>query len=139
VYPPALSELEDWVRLPADERDVYARLQRLSHEAGGHELQPGDVQVDEHGLVVWRGARIALPAIEAAMMRVLAAAPDQVVTRERLMEAAWPEGGRQGHSLDSRVFTLRRRLARIGLALDTVRNHGFLLSEAGTTDPSGSD
>jgi hypothetical protein len=138
VYPPALSELEDWIRLPADERDLYARLQRLSRNAAGG-FEPGDVQVDEHGLVTWRGARVVLPDVEAAMMRVLAEAPERVVTRERLMQAAWPEGGRRGHSLDSRVFTLRRRLARIGLTLDTVRNHGFLLSEAAMTDPSGSD
>jgi DNA-binding winged helix-turn-helix (wHTH) protein len=135
VYPPAISELEDWVRLPADERDVYVRLQRLSHLAVDDPLGPGDVVVDDHGLVSWRGGRVALPDTEAAMMRLLIEEPGRVVTREQLMAVAWPGGGRQAHSLDSRVFTLRRRLDRIGLVLDTVRNHGFVLSEADSIDP----
>jgi DNA-binding winged helix-turn-helix (wHTH) protein len=135
VFPPAISELEDWVRLPADERDVYVRLQRLSHLAVAEPLGPGDVVVDDHGLLSWRGGRVALPDTEAAMMRLLAEDPGRVVTRDQLMASAWPEGGRQAHSLDSRVFTLRKRLGRIGLVLDTVRNHGFRLAEADPIDP----
>ena len=83
----------------------------------------------------WRGGLAVLPDIEAAMMRVLAEEPGRVVERTRLMAVAWPEGGRRPHSLDSRVFTLRRRLERIGLAIDTVRTHGFVLSEADPIDP----
>ena len=135
VYPPGLFELEDWVRLPADERDVSVRLQRLSHVGRPAPLAPGDVVVDDRGLVHWRGGRAVLPATEAAMMRVLAEEPGRLVTRARLMAVAWPDGGRRANSLDSRVFTLRRRLARIGLAIDTVRTHGFLLAEADPIDP----
>ena len=133
--PPGLAELEDWVRLPADERDVSARIQRLAQQASAKlDIQPGDVTVDDDGLVRWDGRCVATPPIETELVRRLAATPNRLVLREELIALVWGGQRRESHSLDSRIFTLRSRLQPLGLAVHTIRGRGFVLTTSSPTD-----
>lgn len=129
--PPAPGPLEDWVRLPIDERDLHARVQRLAgrtSESSG--LDPGEVHVDASGRLVHRGQRILVPPMEARILNRLAETPQQVVTRSELAELAWGDQARTARALDSRIHVLRTRVAAVGLAIHTIRGHGFLLAVA---------
>ena len=55
----------------------------------------------------------------------------QVVGREELADAGWPAGAPGRNALDVHVLRLRRRLARVGLVIRTVRSRGYVLELAG--------
>lgn len=134
--PPAADELEDWLWTPTDERDLYARLRRLAdRQRAGRRLAPGDVAVDGDGVLTFGGRWVLLPPAEAAIALALATPPGQVHSRARLAAAAWGDTPRKAHSLDSRLHTLRARLAPLGLGVHAVRGRGFLL----VTAPPGED
>jgi DNA-binding response OmpR family regulator len=127
--PPAADDCEDWIRVPASEADLQARvegLRRRSAEAVGH--QP---ELDEDG-VLRLGARwVSLPPVEARLARALLDRYGAVVSREALARAGWPAGSPGRNALDVHVLRLRRRLAPLALAIRTVRSRGYLL-ERGT-------
>ena len=51
--------LEDWVRLPGDDRDLHARVAVLELRAAAHDAPP---RVDDHGRLHYRGRLLALLA-----------------------------------------------------------------------------
>jgi len=129
--PPELGADEDWIRVPADERDIHARLQRLTGRIGASgPLHPEEVSVGPDGLVERLGQRVYLPRIEASLLGRLGRTPDAVVTRRALAVAAWGDEERTGRLLDSRIFSLRGRLGPLGLAIHTIRGRGYVLSAA---------
>jgi DNA-binding winged helix-turn-helix (wHTH) protein len=132
---PELGPNEDWVRLPVDERDLQARVQRLAGRATGRTgLSPHEVAVGDDGLLRFGPGRVAVPPIEATILNRLAETPERVVTRDELVKLIWNDEPRTRRVLDSRVHTLRERIAHLGLCIHTIRGHGFLL--AAGPDPS---
>lgn len=132
AMPPGRVEGEDWIRLPADERDVSARLLHLAQQVRTEQdLQPEDISVEE-GLVRYRGRCAALSPSEACIVRVLAERPGQLVARSELIELLWSGEERREHSLDSRLFIARRKLAGLGLTIHTKRGFGFILTATGS-------
>lgn len=128
---PELEPLEDWARLPLDEVDLEARVERLAARAdSGVGLEPGEVRVGRDGLLDHRGARVVVPAVEAALLDLLGAHPGRVLLRDELLDAGWPDGHPSDRALDSRIHTLRVRLEPVGLVIHTIRGHGFLLAAA---------
>jgi DNA-binding response OmpR family regulator len=121
--PPVISDWRaDWVRLPADERDVAARVLGLTHR-----LRPVDrPRVDDHDRLVFAGEWVALSPIEARLMSVLSVHYEAVVTLEQLCEHGWDEAPRL-NALRVHLTRLRRRLDPLGLELRTVRSKGFVL------------
>ena len=51
----------------------------------------------------------------------------RAVPRHELAAAGWPTGASDRGLLDSRMKLLRRRLAPLGVEIDTVRGVGYLL------------
>ncbi|MEY2463807.1 MAG: two-component system, OmpR family, response regulator [Acidimicrobiaceae bacterium] len=138
--PPILDQLEDWVRTPADEGDLLARLQHLEGLVRRLERPAvGAAVVDSDDVLSWQGRWVALPEVEAAITRRLLANPEELVTRDDLAASAWPAGHRKEHSLDSRIHRLRRHLAPLGLAVRTVRGRGFMLEAALDQDTDAPD
>ena len=127
--PPVVTdELEDWVRLPAPDQDLRARLESLSRraEASGRRLP----EIDEHGIVRFNGGHTSVPPVEARLAEMLIARFGSVVGRGELTEAGWPGGHANRNALDVHVLRLRRRLAEAGLSIRTVRSRGYLLEPA---------
>ena len=123
--PPRTSDsLEDWVRLPVDERDVNVRVATLAARADGGALPPA---VDADGLLRWRGGWVALSPVEGALATALVERFGAVVGRDTLARRAWPGGAPTRNALDVHVLRLRRRIASLGLEVRTVRSRGYLL------------
>lgn len=113
----------DWVRLPADDIDIWRRVVGLQQRM--RQLPPP--RLDEHGLL-WRGPNwVGLAPIEARILAVLLEKPGCVFSRERLERGAWPDGVRSAHSLTAYVKRIRRRIGPLGLAVRTVRQRGYFV------------
>lgn len=126
--PPASADcLEDWVRLPAEDRDVRARVAALSARASGGRAIP---EIDDDGLLRFRGQWCALSPVEHALATVLTERFGAVVGRDALARRAWPGGAPTRNALDVHMLRLRRRIAELGLEVRTVRSRGYLLQES---------
>jgi DNA-binding winged helix-turn-helix (wHTH) protein len=127
--PPPVGPLEDWARVGDDERDVEARLRRLAGQAPATiALEPGLVRVGDNGILRLGDRQVRVPPTEAALLDRLGQAPEEVVGRVELAEAAWGTDPHRPGSLDARIHTLRKRIAPLGLTIHAIRGHGFLLA-----------
>ncbi|MGH9182566.1 MAG: winged helix-turn-helix domain-containing protein [Acidimicrobiales bacterium] len=129
--PPEPSDcLEDWIRVPADEADVRARVEALEVRARHH--RPPAPVLDNDGVLRVGEAWVALPPVEARLAAALVARMGTVAPRETLGRVGWPEGLPDRNALDVHVMRLRRRLGPLGLAIRTVRSRGYLLERSDT-------
>lgn len=125
--PTTVDALEDWIRLPADEADVRARVQALELRAIGGGATTDVPSLDEDGVLRLGGHWVALPPVEARLTDALLDRWGAVVSRDALARAGWPEGSPGRNALDVHVLRLRRRLEPLGLAIRTVRSRGYVL------------
>jgi DNA-binding response OmpR family regulator len=132
VPPVALDELEDWIRVPAGEADLQARIEGLRRRAEGRLLPRPSLDGD--GVLRLDARWVALPPIEARLTRVLLERYEAVVPRADLSHAGWPTGSPGRNALDVHMLRLRRRLGPLGLRIRTVRSRGYLLER---TDRGG--
>lgn len=139
--PPVDDCLEDWIRVPAAESEVQARIDALAargqaHSANGngngHEQPAGPTtpEIDDFGVLRLHGAWVALPPLEARLAEALLERMGAVTSRETLVRAGWPAGAPGRNALDVHVLRLRRRLQPVGLAIRTVRSRGYLMEPA---------
>jgi len=125
--PDAVDPLEDWIRLPADDRDVRARVATLEGRADQVPVAP---VIDPEGLLRFRDAWVPLSPVERDLAAALAERFGAVVGRDVLARRAWPGGAPTRNALDVHILRLRRRIAAVGLELRTVRSRGYLLQAA---------
>lgn len=126
VTPPVVEGgAEDWIRLPADEADLRARVQGIERRA--QEGRAAPPEIDDDGVIRVGEEWVSLPPVEARLTRALVDRYRAVVSREALARAGWPEGAPGRNALDVHVLRLRRRLAPLGLTISTVRSRGYLL------------
>ena len=126
--PPDISDpLEDWIRLPAADRDARARVARLASRAETEQQAP---QVDGDGLLRYRGRWVALSPVENALAATLVDRFGAVVGRDTLARRAWPGGTPTRNALDVHMLRLRRRIAMLGVEVRTVRSRGYLMQAA---------
>jgi DNA-binding response OmpR family regulator len=122
---------EDWVRLPANEADVRARVQSLQSRV--EEYGPVVPTIDADGVLRFGGEWVSIPPVEARLIRALIDRFGTVVGRDVLTRSGWPEKEPGRNALDVHVLRLRRRIEPLGLAVRTVRSRGYLL-EASSSD-----
>ncbi|MBW8825007.1 MAG: winged helix-turn-helix domain-containing protein [Acidobacteria bacterium] len=84
-------------------------------------------ELDDHGLLRYHGAWVAVSPLEELALRSLLAQPGEVVPREDLAATLWPDGTAADGSLNNLVHRLRRRMRPLGLTIHTIRARGFLL------------
>jgi DNA-binding response OmpR family regulator len=148
--PPAVVDcLEDWIRVPATENEVRARVDALAvrslahlpklngngngHADGngnGHGAPSAPPIIDDFGVLRVNGSWVALPPLEARLTEALLERLGAVTSRELLVRAGWPAGAPGRNALDVHVLRLRRRLTPVGLVIRTVRSRGYLLEPA---------
>jgi len=121
--------LEDWVRVPAPDIDLAARVDGLKARMGVHASEPADL--DENGVLRFGDRWVSLPPVEARLMSALLDRQGAVVSREALARSGWPAGAPGRNALDVHVLRLRRRIEGTGLAIRTVRSRGYLLETEG--------
>ena len=113
--------IEDWVRLPGDERDLRARLAALETRAAAHRMPP---TVDPEGWLRYHGQVLALSADEASLARALAAHLDTVVPDDDLAAAISGDT-----ALRHQMTRLRARLRPLDLLVSRVRGRGYMLQQ----------
>jgi len=118
---------EDWVRLPADDGDVRARVLALAARSSRH--RPGPQVIGDGRLR--NGAQwIALSPIEHRLAEVLADCFGEVVNNEVLAGAGWPDEGISEGALRVHLTRLRRRVRSLGLEIRNLRGRGYLMEHA---------
>lgn len=137
--PPPESVIEDWIRVPASEVDMRVRIDTLqsrtapdgdgagSRNGKGRGSAEEPPSLDDDGVLRAQGAWVAVPPVEARLLRALVDRFGTVVSRETLSRAGWPERSPDRNVLDVHMLRLRRRVAPVGLAIRTVRSRGYLL------------
>jgi DNA-binding response OmpR family regulator len=138
--PPQVGDcLEDWIRVPAAETEVKARVDALAVRSKAHHptnglrgetATPAGPVLDDYGVLRVKGAWVALPPLEARLAKALLERFGAVTSRELLIRTGWPSGAPGRNALDVHVLRLRRRLGPVGLAIRTVRSRGYLMEPA---------
>ncbi len=135
VPPPVVSPdgLEDWIRLPAGDDDLRARLECLQRRSAAR-VDPSP-ELDDDGVLRLGDRWVALPPVEARLTAALLSRYGAVVSRDALARAGWPAGAPGRNALDVHMLRLRRRLATVALAIRTVRSRGYLLEREAAALP----
>jgi DNA-binding response OmpR family regulator len=123
--PVAEDDLEDWIRVPAGEVDLRARVDGLRRRVAA-KVDAAPV-LDDDGVLRLGDRWVSLPPVEARLTEALLGRYGAVVSREALARAGWPAGAPGRNALDVHMLRLRRRLAPLALAIRTVRSRGYLL------------
>jgi DNA-binding response OmpR family regulator len=98
--------------------------------AAGTVIRRGPIQLDEGPRrVTVGGRRVDLTLREFALLECLMRHPDQVLSRDQLLDHAWPFGSAVTlNSVDAYVAFLRRKLGPDGSRMiETVRGIGYRL------------
>jgi DNA-binding response OmpR family regulator len=123
-------DLEDWIRVPAGEGDLRARVEGLRRRSESKVAPAPDL--DEDGVLRLGTQWVSLPPVEARLMGALLERYGAVVSRDALARAGWPAGAPGRNALDVHMLRLRRRLGPLALAIRTVRSRGYLLERGAT-------
>ena len=123
VKPFAIEELSARVR-------ALGRRGRPAGTAGGAVLTAGPVALDEAGrLVTVDGVRVDLSPREYALLECLLRHRGQVLSRDQLLDHAWPYDAEVVPAIvDTYVYFLRRKLGPGGGCIDTVRGVGYRIT-----------
>jgi DNA-binding winged helix-turn-helix (wHTH) protein len=84
-------------------------------------------ELGSFGLLRYLGSWVALSAKEEIAVGLLLAAWTEVVSKQELMNALWPDVADARPLLRTLMFRLRRRIQPLGLTVSTIRGRGFLL------------
>jgi len=113
---------DDYLNKPFDPYELVARIRAVLRRGGRNDpslrgaqrLRSGDVVLDRAAQRVFKADReVALTPRATVLLGYLMTHPDEVLTRERLLEAVWGWSYQSStRSVDTRVAELRRALER---------------------------
>jgi two-component system, OmpR family, response regulator len=116
-------------------QELAARLRALARRAGaatieGSVLSCGAIELDDRRHVVRvAGQPVGLSAREFALLETLLRRPGVVLSRDQLLDHAWPSGvAVTPNTVDAFVALLRRKLGPAGARqIETIRGVGYRL------------
>jgi DNA-binding response OmpR family regulator len=128
---------DDYLVKPFAYEELSARLRALARRAEGGRrpapvLRSGPIALDEQKrLVTVAGRPVGLTPRAFALLECLLRHPGQVLTRDNLLDAAWPAGvAVTPNTVDAYVHVLRERLGPVaGARVQTERGVGYRLLE----------
>lgn len=126
--PDLIDNLEDWMRIPAEQLDLVARSELLRDRARAVKQRPDPV-MDADGILRVGAAWVAVTPTQIPVVRVLLEQLGRVVHTDRIVDAYKSVGG-SDHPGSVRTV-LRRisiRVTPLGLELVMVRRRGVMLS-----------
>jgi two-component system, OmpR family, response regulator len=125
---------DDYLRKPFSFSELLARLRALVRRGATERptvVEVGDLRLDPAARRVWRGdTEIQLSTKEFALLEAFARRPDEVLSRDRLLEHAWDFAYEaRSNVVDVYVRYLREKIDRpFGRStLETVRGMGYRL------------
>ncbi|MGG5822998.1 response regulator [Falsiroseomonas sp. HW251] len=123
---------DDYVTKPFSPREVVARvravLRRGQPKDAEARLVRGRLTLDaERFEVAWDGTKVDLTVTEFAILRALAAVPGRVLTRDALMDVAYPDRRVvSDRTMDSHIRHIRQKFAALGAdPIGTVHGLGY--------------
>jgi hypothetical protein len=124
--PICIDALEDWIRLPSDERDIDARMHGLRARASAS-APANRPELDGKGRLLRGGEWVPLSPTEEQLCTLLIDAFGEVVADTTLIATAWPQGTGTPTGLRLQMTRLRRRIADLQLEVRSVRGKGYVL------------
>jgi DNA-binding response OmpR family regulator len=129
---------DDYLVKPFAFEELSARLRALSRRSNGGarraapRLEVGPISLDEtRRVVAVDGRRVDLSPREFSLLECLLRHPGQTLTRDQLLDQAWPFGVAVTlNAVDAYVHYLRTKLGDAGRRIETVRGVGYRLSDA---------
>ena len=115
--------LEDWIRLPADHRELTSRVESLRRRAGA--LLTGPL-LDRHRRLKFRGRWTNVTPTEERLLVRLADRFDDLVPSGELLTMGWPDQAPSANAVRVTFHRLRARLRPLGLELRRME-HGWRL------------
>jgi two-component system, OmpR family, response regulator len=122
---------DDYLVKPFDPEELLARLRAVERRRSGSAssvTKVGDLKIDlGRGLVLVQDMPTELTAKEWAMLRVMAARPDRIHTKEALSAALYGFGEEAAsNTLEVYISQLRRKMGR--KSIQTLRGQGYRLT-----------
>jgi DNA-binding response OmpR family regulator len=129
---------DDYLVKPFAFEELSARLRALSRRAtpGPRRAEPvlavGPIALDEtRRLVSVAGRSVDLSPREFSLLECLLRHPGQTLSRDQLLDQAWPFGVAVTlNAVDAYIHYLRTKLGNAGSRIETVRGVGYRLSDA---------
>ncbi len=129
---------DDYVVKPFAYDELAARLRALGRRTDNAtrraepKLTAGPIVLDEATRTVTvEGNRVDLSPREFSLLESLLRHPGQALSRDQLLDQAWPFGvAVTPNAVDAYVHYLRAKLGRAGDRIETVRGIGYRLSDA---------
>ncbi|MFM8828716.1 MAG: response regulator transcription factor, partial [Actinomycetota bacterium] len=129
---------DDYVTKPFSARELVARVKAVLRRVQGEPdssgpLRAGNAELDPTSRTcTLDGEDVDLTRLEFDLLAELAAHPNVVFTRERLLERVWGyQSGVGGKTVDVHVANLRRKLGK-DLPIVAVRGVGYRLDTSGS-------
>jgi DNA-binding response OmpR family regulator len=128
---------DDYLVKPFAYEELAARLRALSRRSASPSratstLTVGPITLDELSRRVTSGGReVDLSPREFSLLECLLRHPGQTLTRDQLLDQAWPFSvAVTPNAVDAYVHYLRTKLGAEGSRIETVRGVGYRLSDA---------
>jgi DNA-binding response OmpR family regulator len=128
---------DDYLVKPFAYEELAARLRALSRRSATPSratavLEVGPIRLDEASRRVTAGGReVDLSPREFSLLECLLRHPGQTLTRDQLLDQAWPFSvAVTPNAVDAYVHYLRTKLGDTGSRIETVRGVGYRLSDA---------
>jgi two-component system, OmpR family, response regulator len=128
---------DDYIKKPFDFDALVARLQSRLRVDGNNAIKIGDLYISpDDEKVVYKGYKVGLKGKPFEVLTHLARYPDQIVSKEQLLDAIWEEPELvTPNVIEVAINQIRQRLDKpLGIStVETVRRRGyrFCLSDKG--------
>ncbi|GAB4061256.1 two-component system response regulator CreB [Uliginosibacterium sediminicola] len=121
---------DDYVLKPFSPREVVARVRVILRRQNGnsrHISTPAgtSLQLDEGGArILWQGSALPLTRFEYLLLRQLMRHPDQVFSRNQLLDTVWGnERDCSDRTVDTHIKTVRAKLRAVAPEADLIQTH----------------
>jgi two-component system OmpR family response regulator len=128
---------DDYLVKPFSFAELSARLRaldrrRTNRTQDGAVLRNGPIELDEaRRLLRVSGSTVDLSPREFSLLECLLRHPGQVLSRDQLLDYAWPYGDILTHNtVDTYIHYLRDKLGAASARIMTVRGVGYRMAEA---------